>query len=131
MADGKWEMRYSLFDLKQVSPSNDGIGKVTIKNQLLFSSSSERIFYDKDGGWLAGHEGGNNIFRAYKITSEGIGQPRTSAIGTVHDVAVPNMAAGQIKLSAAKNILAVAISKTSVPPADTDFNRAEFFHFDT
>jgi len=132
------EMRYSLFDLKQISRFNE-MGDVTVKNQTLFSSSTERIFYDRgsSGGWLAGHEDGNNIFRAYKITDKGIGQPRTSAIGTVHHNRAPNMGAGQIKLSTAgvTGALAVAVSKGPTPAgpgvqAVAGFNRVELFKFD-
>ncbi len=61
-----YEVRYSLFDLKL----NSGTGGLLEKNVLLFSRSTERI--TSNGRWLIVHEYGNNTFRTYPISAEGI-----------------------------------------------------------
>lgn len=124
----EYEMRYSLFDLRGTHTVASGteMGAIVSSNKLLFSTSTERVFHN--GNWLVAHEFGNNIFRAYKMTDKGIGQPRTSAIGTIHDSNVPGMGAGQIKLL--DTLLAVAVSRISTPPNSTDYNRVDLFYFD-
>ncbi|HEV8505963.1 MAG TPA: hypothetical protein VGQ53_11200, partial [Chitinophagaceae bacterium] len=72
------ELRYSLFDLKM----NGGKGGIVQKNVLLFAKSTERITGNNQ--WLIAHEYGNNTFRSYQITGQGIGDPIYSAIGSVH-----------------------------------------------
>jgi large repetitive protein len=110
------ELRYSLFDLKQ----NSGNGAVTQQNILMFSKSTERL--TGNGNWLIAHEYGNNTFRAYKISSLGIGDPVYSAIGSNHSFEYPQNGEGYMKLGAKDN-LAVALSTPGVS------NLIEVFHF--
>ncbi len=63
------ELRYSLFDLKM----NKGKGGIVQKNVLLFAKSTERITGSSQ--WLVAHEYGNNTFRSYPITAQGLGDP--------------------------------------------------------
>lgn len=113
---GTFELRYSLFDLKE----NNGLGALVTVNQLLFKPSTERI--TGDDNWLIAHEFGNNSFRAYPITPEGIGNPVISSIGSDHTTT--NLANGQgyMKLGAT-NKLVVALSTPGVS------NVVEIFDF--
>jgi large repetitive protein len=100
------ELRYSIFDLKQ----NGGKGLVTQKNVLLFAKSTEHI--TANGRWLIAHEYGNNTFRAYQITRQGLGEAIYSEIGSVHSFKFPANGQGYMKLGPRDN-LAVALSTPS------------------
>ncbi|MFN7747693.1 MAG: gliding motility-associated C-terminal domain-containing protein [Cyclobacteriaceae bacterium] len=104
---GPYELRYSLFDLKQ----NSGLGAVVEKDILLFAQSTERIA--ANGRWLIAHEYGNNYFRAYPISGQGIGSPVVSEIGSVHSFKTLANGEGYMKLGPRGN-LAVALSEPNV-----------------
>jgi len=110
------ELRYSLFDLKM----NNGTGGIVEKNVLLFAKSTERITGNNQ--WLIAHEYGNNTFRAYPVTAQGIGDPVYSAIGSVHSFEYAANGEGYMKLGP-KNDLAVAFSNPGTS------NWVEVFHF--
>ena len=112
---GAEELRYSLFDLKQ----NGGKGAIVQKNILLFARSTERITGNNQ--WLVAHEYGNNTFRTYKISTQGIGDPVYSAIGSVHSFQFAANGEGYMKLGP-KNNLAVALSNPGTS------NWVELFH---
>ncbi len=97
------EVRYSLFDLKQ----NNGLGAVVKKNVLLFSKSTERL--TANGQWLIVHEWGNNTFRTYSVSANGIGEPVFSSIGSDHTFTTQQNGEGYMKLGP-RNNLAVALS---------------------
>lgn len=103
-----YELRYSLYDIKL----NSGDGGLAQVNQLLFSRSTERI--TGNGNWLIAHEYGNNSFRAYPITPNGIGNPVISSIGSDYLVTDEGLAQGYMKLGA-QNRLVVALSRTTAP----------------
>ncbi len=113
---GTFELRYSLFDLKE----NNGLGALTVINQLLFKPSTERI--TGNANWLIAHEFGNNSFRAYPITTNGIGNPVVSAIGSDHSFTALANGQGYMKLGA-QNRLVVALSTPGVS------NVVEIFDF--
>lgn len=113
---GTFELRYSLFDLKE----RNGLGDLVIVNQLLFKPSTERITGDEN--WLIAHEFGNNSFRAYRITPEGISNPVVSSIGSDHNFATLPNGQGYMKLGA-QNRLVVALSTPGVS------NVVEIFDF--
>jgi gliding motility-associated-like protein len=96
------EARYSLFDWKK----NNGKGGLVQKNVLLFSKTTERI--TANGNWVIFHEYGNNVFRSYRITQEGIGAPVFSSVGTDHSQCEGG-AEGYMKLGP-KNTLAVPLT---------------------
>lgn len=104
---GTYEVRYSLFDLKL----NNGVGGLAEWDQLLFGPSTERITGDEN--WLIAHEYGNNTFRAYQITSEGISNPVVSSIGSDHLITSAEAGQGYMKLGA-QNRLVVALSTPGV-----------------
>ncbi|HRG80002.1 MAG TPA: PKD domain-containing protein, partial [Cyclobacteriaceae bacterium] len=98
-----YELRYSLFDLKL----NSGKGALVEKNVLLFSKSTERV--TSNGQWVIVHEYGNNIFRSYPITQQGIGQPVYSEIGSDHVFKAQQNGEGYMKIGPRNNV-AVALS---------------------
>jgi len=110
------ELRYSLFDLKM----NGGKGGIVQKDVLLFAKSTERITGNNQ--WLISHEYGNNTFRSYRVTAQGLGDPIYSAIGSVHSFQFAANGEGYMKLGP-KNNLAVAFSTPGVS------NWVELFHF--
>ncbi len=97
------ELRYSLFDLKP----NGGTGAVTQQNILLYSKSTERI--TANGNWLITHEYGNNTFRSYRISANGIGDPVFSSVGSPHSFKSTVQGEGYIKIGPRNNV-AVALS---------------------
>ncbi len=112
---GLYEARYSLFDLKL----NSGTGGLVEQNVLLFSRSTERIA--SNGNWVIFHEYGNNSFRAYQITSLGIGNPVISSIGSDHNLATQENGQGYMRLGP-QSQLVVALPGAS--------NTIELFDFD-
>jgi gliding motility-associated-like protein len=112
---GTYELRYSLFDLK--IGENGGLVEY---NVLLFSPSTERI--TGNGEWLIAHEYGNNSFRAYRVTANGIENPVITGAGSDHSFSSEESAQGYMKLGPG-NKLAVALS---TPGA----NVIEVFDFD-
>ena len=113
---GTYEVRYSLFDLKL----NNGVGGLAEYNQLLFGPATERL--TGDANWLIAHEYGNNSFRAYRITSDGISNPVISDIGSDHMITSAETGQGYMKLGA-QNRLVVALSTPGVS------NVVEIFDF--
>jgi|GEM_PF-254567 len=118
-----YELRYAIFDLKMpplgqlIDPDGDpsnGAGTV------LFTKSTERMTGNLN--WLIAHEYGNNNFRAYRITPQGIEGPIISSIGSDHSLAVAENAEGYMKLSP-NSILAVALSNPGIS------NVVEIFDF--
>ena len=68
-------MAYSLVDLTY----NSGLGKVTSKNNLLFSPSSEKIAAVRKTGtsdiWVIGRKSHSNRYSAYLVTQSGVTNP--------------------------------------------------------
>lgn len=103
-----YSIKYSLFDLKAGVP---GIGALTQTGITLFNNSTERIAANQS--WLIAHEFGNNTFRAYQITAQGIIGPVYSAIGSDHTTSVLENAEGYLKISN-RNHVAVPLSSPGV-----------------
>lgn len=105
-----YEMRYAIFDLKRgtngqlIDPDGDPTNGAST---VLFTKSTERITGNQN--WVIAHEYGNNNFRAYRLTQQGISGPVISNIGSDHSLAVAENGQGYMKLSP-NNILAVALS---------------------
>lgn len=110
-----YELRYSLYDLKL----NGGNGGLVEYNKLLFTRSTERI--TGNGQWMIAHEYGNNSFRAYPISTTGIGNPVISSLGSDHLLTEELNGQGYMELTG--NLLAVALSTS---PAN---NALEIFDF--
>ncbi|WPP48543.1 T9SS type B sorting domain-containing protein [Catalinimonas niigatensis] len=116
---GGYELTYSIVDLKQQAIVSTG--------NLLFAKSTERVtIYGGNGSsaTLVAHEYGNNTFRTYPITEQGIGNPVLSSVGSVHELDNPAEAQGYMKIGgdSTGTILAVVI------PGDNP--RVELFNLD-
>jgi gliding motility-associated-like protein len=103
---GQYRLSYSLFDLTKGTN-----GALVKQNVTLFTKSTERI--TGNGNWLIAHEYGNNSFRAYQITQQGIGNPVISAIGSDHSTSYAENGQGYMKLGA-QNRLAVTLNTPGV-----------------
>ncbi len=114
---GAFELRYSLYDLKV----NNGQGGIVEQSIPLFSKSTERI--TGNANWIIAHEFGNNSFRAYNVSAQGISSPVISSIGSDHNLSIKENGEGYMKLGG-QNRLAVALSTPGVS------NVVELFDFD-
>lgn len=117
---GSNTVSYSIVDIK--SENQTGIGNVTTKNNFLFSPSTEQTaaLTSGDTTWVMFHELGNNTFRAYPVTVNGIGPAVLSSVGSNHSF---NSGVGTMKFSPDGTKLAVTISEGGC-------NRVEIFDFD-
>lgn len=114
-------MAYSVVDMKE----DDGRGDVINKDITLFARSTERLIALDGGGgaWVMAHEYGNNTFRAYPVTAEGIGAPVLSSVGAVHSLNDELSGQASMKFSADGTRIAVALIE-----GNDDF--VELFQFD-
>lgn len=119
-AGGTNSVSFSLVDIK--SENQTGVGNVVTKNNFLFSPSTEQsaAITSGDTTWVMFHELGNNTFRAYPVSSQGIGQPVLSSVGSSHGF---NSGVGSMKFSPDGTKLAVTISEGGC-------NKVEIFEFD-
>lgn len=113
------EVRFSLVDIK--AENTTGVGNVVTKNNFLFSPSTEHsaALSAGDTTWAVFHELGNNTFRAYPVSSQGIGQSVLSSVGSNHGF---NSGVGAMKFSPDGTKLAITISEGGC-------NRVELFEF--
>ena len=121
--DHDYILSYSIVDIKEIG--NGTLGEVVAKDVPLFMKSTERIAAIQAGGgyWLLAHEFGNNTFRAYPITQDGIGPPVLTSIGSVHKMGPKENGEGYMKFSPDGTKVAVAF-------ADPPNNYVELFDFD-
>ncbi len=119
-ASGTNTVSYSVVDIK--AGNQTGVGNVTTKDNFLFSPSTEHsaAISGGDSTWVMFHELGNNTFRAYPVSSQGIGQPVLSSVGSNHGF---NSGVGAMKFSPDGTKLAVTISEGGC-------NKVEIFEFD-
>jgi hypothetical protein len=123
--NGSHRLTYMIFDLKLGGPGEIGgivdndANPATDPSTLLFVKSTERLTGNPN--WVIAHEYGNNSFRAYNITANGIGAPVISDIGADHSITSSQTAQGYMVLGA-QDRLAVALS-------DGTSNAIELFDF--
>ena len=119
-AGGTNQVKFSLVDIKGDNP--DGVGNVVSSDNFLFSPSTQHsaALGAGDTTWVAFHELGNNTFRFYPVTNEGVGQPVFSSVGGNHNFGT---GIGSMKFSPDGTKLAVTISEGGS-------NRVEIFDFD-
>lgn len=115
--ENTFELKYSVVDMKE----DNGRGDVIIKDVTIFSRSTEKVV--AFGPWLLAHEYGNNTFRAYQITAEGISPPVISSAGAVHSFNDELSGQAGMKFSSDGTRVAVAL----IEGAD---DYAELFEFD-
>jgi hypothetical protein len=120
-ATGTNEVRFSLVDIKAENPT--GVGNVVTKDNFLFSPSTEHTaaLDAGDTTWVMFHELGNNTFRAYPVTTNGIGPPVFSSVGSNHGF---NSGVGAMKFNSDGDKVAVTISEGGC-------NKLEIFDFDS
>lgn len=99
----EYNFSYSLFDLKQ----NNGLGAVVEKNVVLFAKSTARV--TASANWVIMHEYGNNNFRAYPISTNGVGNAVVSSIGEDYGIISAENGKGYMKFGG--NNLAVAVNE--------------------
>lgn len=116
-------LSYSVVDIKEIG--NGTVGEVVTQDKPLFEKTTERMTATNPGGfvWLIAHELGNNTFRSYPITDQGIGNPVLSSIGSSHDLNEEVASRGYMKLSSDGSRLAVALTSGGK-------NYVEIFDFD-
>ena len=96
--DRTYNMRFSVVDMKL----DLARGGVIIKDRPLFTNSSEKLAATGVGGgttWLFGHEYGNNNYRAYPITTTGIGNAIVTSVGRTLSFAEELNGRGTMKIS--------------------------------
>ncbi|GJM61339.1 gliding motility-associated C-terminal domain-containing protein [Persicobacter diffluens] len=83
-APGEYEVRYSLIDVAALD-LNNGIITITAIAQdvLLMESAMGRLISNQ--GYLVAHEYGNNNWKAFPVTAQGLGNPVISSTGRVYD----------------------------------------------
>ncbi|MBS1680896.1 MAG: gliding motility-associated C-terminal domain-containing protein [Bacteroidetes bacterium] len=123
--------RYSIVDLSL----NGGLGDVTDKNILLSASTTEKmaatLHRNRQDIWVAMHEMGNDVFRAYLINPKGLNRyPVLSSTGAImadynFNGARYSNSAGQLKFSPNGKMLASAIANA------LENNGVELYDFDT
>lgn len=78
---GKNQLYYSRINIRQ----DNGLGAVTESNKLLYGLTTEKLAATQHANghdyWLISHTWGNNTFRVYPVTSQGVGNPVVSATG--------------------------------------------------
>jgi PKD repeat protein len=123
-AGDEYALHYAVVDIKEIGSGT--FGSVVTKEKQLYERSTERLSAIGSGDfvWLISHEMGNNTFRAYPITEQGIGNPVLTSIGSVHDANNAEESKGYMKISTDGTRLAVALTKGGV-------NYVEIFDFDT
>ena len=110
--DFTYDMKYSVVDMKQ----DTARGRVMAKDMTFMKNSTERLAGFGLGNiqtWLITHEYGNNQFRSYPITDEGIGAPLTSAAGSVMRFDEEKTGTGEMQVAQAGGVLAVAFQETN------------------
>ncbi|HLF33501.1 MAG TPA: PKD domain-containing protein, partial [Cyclobacteriaceae bacterium] len=125
--DNSYLLSYSILDIKGRTGADPGIIPQNLVNIPLFIKSTERV--TAIGGYgnnaiLVVHEYGNNTFRLYPITANGIGNPRLFSTGSAHQFGSDISADGYLKVSPDGSTVAVALVSGSN-------NYVELFDYDT
>lgn len=113
---GIYAFRYSVYDIK-LNAGTGGIDPMA-KGITLFTKSTERI--TANNNWVIIHEYGNNNFRAYSLTTAGLGNAVVSSLGSDHSTAAPEFAQGYMKFSSDGTKLAIALSEGPAGPSYVD-----------
>ncbi|MCV9385328.1 PKD domain-containing protein [Reichenbachiella ulvae] len=121
--DNTFNMRYSVVDMKLDLMR----GAVVQKNLPFYTNSSERMTALGVGQgftYLITHEYGNNQFKSYPISVSGIGEPLTSAAGSVLRWDEEKMGTAELQIAQAGQYIAMAIQETTE-------NYVELFEIDS
>jgi gliding motility-associated-like protein len=120
------DLTYSLIDMRL----NEGLGGVVFKDSLIYKSTTEKISVVKSSSgkllWVITHEYGTNVFRTFKVTTEGLDTIAVkSAAGTVHKKGgVGSGATGYLKASPSGNRLALGVNDSDGALEVFDFEKS-------
>ena len=108
--DQTFNLSYSIVDIKLSS-----FGEVIVANIPLLSNSTERLTGAEgtNTNYLVSHEFGNNYFRTFAITEDGIGGPYLSNTGSDHRFNTAQHGKGYMKYNLSSGNLAVPIAEGS------------------
>lgn len=108
---GEYALRYSIIDMKEDAAR----GAVIVKNNKLMDNSTERITGSGFSGSdiILAHEFGNNMFRAYETSDNGLSGAIFSPAGEVHDFMDELSGTGYMKISPTLGQIAVNIPGTN------------------
>jgi WD40 repeat protein len=114
-------LRYSVVDLS----AEKGLGAVTEKNEILMTSSSEKLtaikHYNGKDYWIVAHGATDGVYSSFLLTSEGFSkQAITTRVGPLFNTSI---SPGQMKFSPDGSMLAAAYYSNLI------YN-ANIFHFD-
>ena len=109
--DEAYALRYSVVDMKK----DVAKGEVVVKNIKLMENSTERVTASGFTGndFLLAHEFGNNTFRAYRTSAQGLSGAFFSPIGEIHQFTQALNATGYMQFSPNLAQIAVNISGTN------------------
>ena len=119
-SSGTNEVKFSLVDIKGENPQ--GIGSVVSGDNFLFNPGTEQsaAIASGDTTWVMFHELGNNTFRAYPVSAQGIGQAVVSSVGSDHNFGT---GVGSMKFSPDGEKLAITITEGGCSKVDVfDFD---------
>jgi hypothetical protein len=126
---GGSQLSYSVVDMRL----GGGLGQVTLKNVPLWGKSTERVVgvqgqpdpNDQNAQattWIITHDFNTNEFRVYPLTTQGVGQPKTYAVGETHG---PETVKGESYMKVYDDKIVVTI-----PGANGSQNTVQIFEFD-
>jgi hypothetical protein len=127
VSTGGYELRYAVFDRK-LDPVN-GLGDIVdptpgdpsdLPSTVLFTRSTERILGVDN--WIIVHEFGNNTFRAYQVSTNGISEPVFSNVGADHSV---------LASTSGEGYMAYAAGRIAVVYTDNTGSWLQVFDFDS
>ncbi len=95
-SNGTGYFSYSILDMSK----NNGHGKVTQKQSILFLSSSEKVaavqHCNGKDYWIVGHSLNDNKFHVYQLTGSGLSNAVITEIGTPHEYLLKSSGADSI-----------------------------------
>ncbi len=108
---GEYALKYAIVDMKE----DVSLGKVIVKDVKLMENSTERVTGSGFSGndVIVAHEFGNNTFRSFTTSENGLSGAIFSPIGEVHAFMNELSATGYMKISPTFSQVAVLIPGTS------------------
>jgi len=104
---GPGGLQYAVVDMKM----NGGLGGIVFKNHVLLARVSEKLtalrHCNNTDFWVIAHETGNNSFRSFQVTREGVNEKSVESItGSIHQEGIH--AIGYMKASHDGKLIALA-----------------------
>ncbi|GAB3645510.1 hypothetical protein GCM10028791_03760 [Echinicola sediminis] len=114
-SSGSNTVKFSLIDIK--GENQQGVGSVVSGDNFLFNPGTEQSAAIETGDttWVMFHEIGNNTFRAYPVSAQGIGQAVASSVGSAHNFGT---GVGSMKFSPDGEKLAITLTEGGCSKVD-------------